>query len=651
MKKVMIILMLVFSIMMVGCDETTIYDLPLGYNIYTIAGKQYALAGDRTFNTSKSNSELLNFIRGLYGSDYTITDWSELKSLSSSQANGFSSALGLEYNKAYMISRNGSRYHSGNSHYYLLRRGAYTSPSFTEYDSFGNGEYVLYSGTGELPVLGIKNGSTDLTAPPSQTVSAPVFSPAPGTYGSGQTIQLACATAGATIRYTTDGPNPTPSNGTVYNGPFTLNSSATIKAMAYRSGYTDSMVVSGYYSIGSTGTGTVTGRVIESTTGNGLGSVTVRCGSISTVTDRNGDFSLTLEAGQRTLGFSRSGYEISDATVTVVAGSNTEVLMSSIIANPEMLTGALRVVLTWNENPRDLDLHLITPEGQQVYFSQKEPSGAGAKLDVDDRNGYGPETITITTMQSGTYRIYVNWWTGTGSWSSSGATVRIYDEEGLGRTFEAPSSNESSGYWHVCDITNGAVVSRGQLVNNLDNPGPATYSVGDIGPSGGYVFYENPNYTTDGWRYLEAAPAGWSGGSEDPRYVFGYHRPEGTNILVSTGTGIGSGKENAEALVSAMGSAAYSSSSGSTTTAEYAARMCANYRGGGYADWFLPSKDELNLMRQNLYLNNLGGFSGFNYWSSSEDDAGDAWGQDFSDGYQFNHGRSNVYRVRPVRAF
>ena len=35
----------------------------------------------------------------------------------------------------------------------------------------------------------------------------------------------------------------------------------------------------------------------------------------------------------------------------------------------------------------------------------------------------------------------------------------------------------------------------------------AGYALGDIGPAGGYIFYENPNYAADGWRYLEAAPS------------------------------------------------------------------------------------------------------------------------------------------------
>lgn len=40
------------------------------------------------------------------------------------------------------------------------------------------------------------------------------------------------------------------------------------------------------------------------------------------------------------------------------------------------------------------------------------------------------------------------------------------------------------------------------------------YNIGDTGPAGGLIFYINPNYETDGWRYLEAAPGDQSTGIE-----------------------------------------------------------------------------------------------------------------------------------------
>ena len=89
-----------------------------------------------------------------------------------------------------------------------------------------------------------------------------------------------------------------------------------------------------------------------------------------------------------------------------------------------------------------------------------------------------------------------------------------------------------------------------------------------------------------------------------------------------------------------------------------AAELCLFLTLGGYSDWYLPSKYELNLMYQNigqgnaLGLGNVGGFADFYYWSSTEgDDDFHAWLQGFGDGGQYNILKNYSYYVRAVRAF
>jgi hypothetical protein len=80
-------------------------------------------------------------------------------------------------------------------------------------------------------------------------VAKPVFSPAAGTFSSAQTVTITSATSGAAICYTTDASTPTETNGTIYSGPVNIGSTTTLKAIAFKSGFTDSTVTSRTYTI------------------------------------------------------------------------------------------------------------------------------------------------------------------------------------------------------------------------------------------------------------------------------------------------------------------------------------------------------------------------------------------------------------------
>jgi hypothetical protein len=160
-----------------------------------------------------------------------------------------------------------------------------------------------------------------------------------------------------------------------------------------------------------------------------------------------------------------------------------------------------------------------------------------------------------------------------------------------------------------------------------------TYKIGDTGPAGGIIFYDKGN-TADGWRYLEAAPtdseftAEWGG--------------RGKNIP-GTMTAVGSGKLNTQIIVDKL------KGYGETSRA---AQRCAALDINGYKDWFLSSKDELDLMYKNLKRIGLGNFGNGWYWSSSQLADYSAWNQSFRDGFQRNTDHKNsTYSVRAIRAF
>jgi hypothetical protein len=96
--------------------------------------------------------------------------------------------------------------------------------------------------------------------PPTETVAAPAFTPAEGSYAGAQSVTIATSTAGAEIRYTTDGSAPSATSGTVYSGPVQVASTSTLRAIAYKTGMNDSPVVSATFTItGQTGTTGTTG--------------------------------------------------------------------------------------------------------------------------------------------------------------------------------------------------------------------------------------------------------------------------------------------------------------------------------------------------------------------------------------------------------
>ena len=163
------------------------------------------------------------------------------------------------------------------------------------------------------------------------------------------------------------------------------------------------------------------------------------------------------------------------------------------------------------------------------------------------------------------------------------------------------------------------------------------YTVGQPGPAGGIVFFDKGSYS-DGWRFLEAASADIAGTAE-----WGANN----KVISRTNTGRGAGKQNTQTI------ADYLRENGETGRA---AQITQEFRQGGYADWFLPSKDELNLMYENLKQKGLGRFQNGVYWSSSEIRNLRAWYQNFNNGEQrgdsiTSNDKTTPYFVRAIRQF
>jgi uncharacterized protein YfaP (DUF2135 family) len=215
------------------------------------------------------------------------------------------------------------------------------------------------------------------------------------------------------------------------------------------------------------GTGTISGRITNAFTGVGLPGATVqlRAGANITsgtvvatgTTNSSGDFTINANSGTYTAEVSLTGFVTTDFVVVAVGGrtiSNQNYTVTPVLSGSE-----LRVVLTWGASPRDLDSHLTGPVSGgssrfHVYYSSK--STTGVKLDVDDTESYGPETVTISEFAPGIYRYSVHDYTNRGSssstgLSSSGAQVKVFQGSSLVTTFNVPTGQTGS-LWTVFEM-------------------------------------------------------------------------------------------------------------------------------------------------------------------------------------------------------
>lgn len=111
-------------------------------------------------------------------------------------------------------------------------------------------------------------------------------------------------------------------------------------------------------------------------------------------------------------------------------------------------------------------------------------------------------------------------------------------------------------------------------------------------------------------------------------------------FLITGAVSLSDGKGNTKLIIQTQGN-----------TGLYAAKLCSDYESEGYKDWFLPSKDQLNILYQNKHL--MEGFAEELYWSSTEYEIGSAWVQNFTTGEQHLDNTSDAANVhtRAIREF
>lgn len=176
-----------------------------------------------------------------------------------------------------------------------------------------------------------------------------------------------------------------------------------------------------------------------------------------------------LPVGYYTMEVSKSGFITQYCDILVGTGDEETISLSTILSDSN-----IRIVLTWDENPNDLDSHLIgtltNGSSYHVYFNHKTQTENGrmvAALDVDDTTSYGPETITVYSQDSTMY-YYVKKYAGSGTVSSSGAQIKVYQGDELKATYYVPVDGGSGEYWNVFAVKEGSIITNNTITSYAD---------------------------------------------------------------------------------------------------------------------------------------------------------------------------------------
>lgn len=377
-------------------------------------------------------------------------------------------------------------------------------------------------------------------------------------------------------------------------------------------------------------------------------------------------------------GFGQSDWSDEAAATTNALPTEPPAKPSNLVATPQ---NGDEVLLTWND----------TSDNEENFKLQRKEGAGGIYSTVTSSIPADSTEYTDSGLNSETqyfYQILATNVAGESDWSleANGTTLRLatpqnlqasavdhqidlsWDDHNFEESYELQRKKGSGGTYATIEASLAAGTTsyqdsgldpgstyyyqlRAQDAGGVslwtETNATTEYMVGDTGPAGGLIFYDDEDDAIDdlpGDRYLEAAPA-WTEWDPTDNVEWGY-RP--WDVPGAEGKAIGTGEQNTANIVAVT-----------YHTPPYAAQVCNDLSvdagGTTYDDWFLPSLDEVLLMRANLFDAGLGGLSGI-YWTSTEadvpdDPANNAFAVGMSPDFTAEYNKSLAEYVRAIRAF
>jgi hypothetical protein len=242
------------------------------------------------------------------------------------------------------------------------------------------------------------------------------------------------------------------------------------------------------------GPGTIQGKVVDSSRPDTPVEEALVCvvsgdgDSLCDTTDQDGNYSLSpAPSGLQKVRASKEGYVEVSSNVIVSAGPPV-ILNFALTQNlfDEMLR--LRIVLTWDATPswppdhieNDLDAHFWLDAAIPTHI-YSDPSYQGdctnypsACLEVDHRNGFGPETIAVRQLENAMYYYGVlnfnDGRPGVPPLSQLAPKVYVYDLDGLLQEFQLTSPG-SGEFWYVFSMDAAGVITEKNCLISLPAEG------------------------------------------------------------------------------------------------------------------------------------------------------------------------------------
>lgn len=203
------------------------------------------------------------------------------------------------------------------------------------------------------------------------------------------------------------------------------------------------------------------------------------------------------------------------------SGAPTRLMLSARLTHRDQM----RVILSWGETPRDLDLHVFQrhPGSRRlahVYYPRKGRLIEGMHLDVDVTSGFGPETVTIDVQPTSEYLFAVHNYSDDGPIATSAAKLEVYGRSGLLASFDVPAAGEGR-WWDVFSLSGAAwqsgpdglqgVVAHGRVCK----ASPSKKHFAWLAARGGEEQEEGEDNEGEGEEELESPPVAKDAASAD----------------------------------------------------------------------------------------------------------------------------------------